>query len=108
MAVNPLSGPTRELVVILVLLHNLFNAFLFPLSGVLPNGLRAAGDVKYAMIVSTLSTLAVRLVLSVVLGIWLNMGVIGVALAMCCDWAVRAVFFFARYRSGKWKQFQVI
>lgn len=104
----PLSGEVTQLVLVLVLIHNIFNAVLYPFSGVLPYGLRAAGDVRYAMYVSVLSTVLCRLVLSVVLGIWLNLGVIGVALAMCCDWAVRALFTILRYKSGKWKRYHVI
>lgn len=104
----PLSDEVKQLVVLLVLIHNVFNAFLFPTSGALSNGLRAAGDVKYTMYLSVLSTVACRLVLSVVLGIWMNLGVIGIALAMCCDWAVRALFVSFRYKSGKWKNFRVI
>lgn len=41
-------------------------------------------------------------------GIILQMGVIGIALAMVCDWVVRAVIFLWRQKSGKWKTFQVI
>lgn len=104
----PLSGEVTQLVLVLVLIHNIFNAALYPFSGVLPYGLRAAGDVRYAMYVSVLSTVLCRLVLSVVFGIWLNLGVIGVALAMCCDWAVRALFTILRYKSGKWKRYRVI
>ena len=51
-------------------------------SGALSNGLRAAGDVKFTMYVSVVSTVAVRLFLSYLLGITLRMGVIGIALAM--------------------------
>lgn len=104
----PLSDEVTQLVLVLVLIHNIFNAVLYPFSGVLPYGLRAAGDVRYAMYVSVLSTVLCRLVLSVVFGIWLNLGVIGVALAMCCDWAVRALFTILRYKSGKWKRYRVI
>ena len=77
-------------------------------SGALSNGLRAAGDVKFTMYVSVVSTVAVRLFLSYLLGITLQMGVIGIALAMVCDWMVRAVLFIWRERTGKWKTFQVI
>lgn len=102
-------GPeTKRLVVWLVLIHNLFNAVAFPFSGALSNGLRAAGDVKFTMYVSVISTLAVRLLLSYLLGITLQMGVIGIAAAMVCDWIVRAVIFIWRQRSGKWKAFHVI
>ena len=80
----------------------------FPASGALPNGLRAAGDVRFTMYVSILSTIIIRFVLSIAFGIWLNWGVIGVAIAMCCDWVVRTVLFLRRFRSGKWKEFQVI
>jgi Na+-driven multidrug efflux pump len=34
--------------------------------------------------------------------------VIGIAIAMVCDWSIRAVIFFRRQKSGKWKTFQVI
>lgn len=104
----PLSQEIKTLVIWLVLIHNVFNATLFPFSGAMANGLRAAGDVKFAMIVSVSATVLCRLVLSVVLGLWLNLGIIGIALAMCSDWAARAVCVVLRYRSGKWKHFRVI
>lgn len=103
-----LSQEAKELVLILVLIHNVFNSVLFPISGALPNGLRAAGDVKYNMHVSILTTVFCRLVLSVILGKWLNLGVIGITLAMCADWAAKGFFFYGRYRKGYWKKFQII
>lgn len=103
-----LSSETRQLVIWLVLIHNVFNAVVYPYSGALSNGLRAAGDVKFTMYVSILSTIAVRLFLSWLLGIVLQMGVIGIALAMVCDWIIRAILFIWRERTGKWKAFQVI
>ncbi|MGN1069858.1 MAG: MATE family efflux transporter, partial [Candidatus Fimadaptatus sp.] len=47
-----LEPETRQLVIRLVLIHNIFNAVAFPFSGALSNGLRAAGDVKFTMYVS--------------------------------------------------------
>lgn len=108
MLVYPLSDEIIHLVIALVLIHNLFNAVAFPASGALPNGLRAAGDVRYTMYVAIVSTIVIRFVLSVILGIWMNLGVIGIAAAMCCDWMVRAVLFLHRFRSGKWKECSVI
>ena len=99
---------TKQLVVWLVLIHNLFNSIAYPFSGALSNGLRAAGDVKFTMYVSVISTIAVRLLLSWLLGVALQMGVIGIAIAMVSDWVIRAVIFFWRQQSGKWKTFQVI
>ena len=103
-----LSEEAKQLTILLVLIHNFFNAILYPYSGAMPNGLRAAGDIRFTMLVSLLSTVFCRLVLSVALGICLGWGVLGVALAMCCDWAVRVVFCVLRYRSGKWKQFKLV
>lgn len=103
-----LEPETERLVIWLVLIHNLFNAVAYPFSGALSNGLRAAGDVKFTMYVSVISTIAVRLLLSYLLGITLQMGVIGIAIAMVCDWSIRAVLFFWRQKSGKWKNFRVI
>ena len=103
-----LEPETKRLVILLVLIHNLFNAIAYPFSGALSNGLRAAGDVKFTMYVSVISTIAVRLLLSWLFGIVLQMGVIGIAIAMVCDWCIRAVIFFWRQKSGKWKTFRVI
>lgn len=103
-----LQPETKRLVIWLVLIHNVFNAAVYPFSGALSNGLRAAGDVKFTMYVSVISTIAVRLLLSWFFGIVLQMGVIGIAIAMVCDWSIRAVIFFWRQKSGKWKTFQVI
>ena len=103
-----LEPQTKRLVIWLVFIHNIFNAVAFPFSGALSNGLRAAGDVKFTMYVSVLSTIAGRLFLSYLLGIVFDMGVIGIAIAMVIDWVIRAGIFIWRQRSGKWKEFRVV
>lgn len=103
-----LSGEAKRLTVLLVLIHNICNAVLFPFSGAMPNGLRATGDVRFTMLVSLLSTLCCRLLLSVVMGIWWRWGVVGVTVAMCCDWGLRAILYAGRYKSGRWKQFKIV
>lgn len=103
-----LGQETKHLVILLVLLHNVFNTVTFPFSGALGNGLRAAGDVKFTMYISVFSTVGVRLVLSYLFAIVLNMGVMGIAWAMCFDWTIRGILFFVRLRGGKWKRFKVI
>lgn len=102
------SQETIQMVIYLVAIHNFFNAFVYPFSGPLSNGLRAAGDVKFTMIVSVASTVLARFVFSLLFAIYFNLGVIGIALAMCLDWSLRAVIFYLRYRSGKWMNFKVI
>lgn len=103
-----LSDETADLVAVLVIIHNIFNALFYPLSGALANGLRAAGDVRYTMYVSIFSTIGCRVVSSILFGIFLDLGVIGIAFAMCLDWMIRAMFFWIRFRGGKWKEFRVI
>ena len=103
-----LEPQTISLVIQLVALHNTFNALVFPFSGCLGNGLRATGDVAFTMWVSIICTLAVRLVLSYVLGVMLGMGVMGIAWAMCADWLARAVALVWRWRSGAWKSMRVV
>lgn len=103
-----LSSETVQLIFYLVVIHNVFNAIVYPISGPLSNGLRAAGDVKFTMFVSIASTLLGRFVFSIIFAIYLNLGVIGIAFAMCLDWTIRAVIFYCRYRSEKWLEFKVI
>jgi putative MATE family efflux protein len=103
-----LEAETKQLVFELVLLHNIFNTIAFPFSGALGSGLRAAGDVRFTMVVSILSTVCVRLVLSYLFAVGFQLGVIGIAWAMCCDWIVRGVIFLFRLRGGRWKRFRVI
>ena len=102
------SEETRQLVIQLVLIHNLFNALIFPFADPLGKGMRAAGDVKFTMYISLFTTIGVRLVFSYLFGLVLGMGVIGIAYAMCLDWTVRAVIFWVRFKTGKWKSFRVL
>lgn len=73
-----LENETKQLIIILVLIHNIFSSVVFPIAGPLGNGLRATGDVKFTMIVSIATTIVVRLVFSILFGIVLNLGVIGI------------------------------
>lgn len=103
-----LSSEAMHLVLILVLLHNIFNALFCPVSFSVSNGMRAAGDAKYTMYASIFATVICRTALSVLFGVILNLGIIGITLAMICDWTVKAVLILLRWKSGKWKNFKVI
>ena len=103
-----LSPKTVELVILLCLIHNAACAFLHPFGFVLAFALRAAGDVKYTMYTSVFATVIVRVALAYLFGVVFNMGVIGVAFAMICDWIVRIILIATRYKSEKWKEFKVI
>lgn len=85
-----------------------FNAVLWPLSFILPNALRAAGDARFTMITSMISMWVFRIGFCYVFSFWLGFGLLGAWFAMFVDWAVRAIVFIIRFAGGKWKQFSVI
>lgn len=103
------SEETKRLTLWLVLLHNIFNGIALCYAG--PAWKRpscATGDVKSQWEFSLFTTIGVRLIFSVIFAIWMNMGVMGIALAMCLDWSVRGIIFWWRFKQGKWKTFQII
>ena len=108
MSFYALEDQTKRLVILLVLIHNIFNAVVFTFADPLGKGLRATGDIKFTTATSLFTTIGVRLIFSMIFGIWMNLGVIGIAFAMCLDWSVRGIIFWWRFKQGKWKIFKVI
>ncbi len=80
----------------------------WPASFVVPQYLRAAGDVKFTMYVAIFSMWTFRVVFAHILGRYLGMGLYGVLWAMCIDWYFRIIFFLSRWRSGRWTKMHVI
>ncbi len=105
---SAISPEAKSLVIWLVLINNIFNGLAYPFAGSLGNGLRAAGDVKFTMIISITLTIAARLLFSALFGLWLNWGVIGVAIGMSIDLVFRGAIFIWRYKSQKWTKFNVV
>ena len=93
---------------ILILIHNGIAIFLWPTAFTMPNALRAAGDVKFCMIVSVFSMIAFRIIFSVVFGTWFGLGIIGVWIAMVMDWIFRASVFTIRLSQGRWLEYKII
>lgn len=83
--------------------HSIFTATLWPAAFTMPNGLRAANDVKFTMVVSVLSMWICRICMSYVLGTLLGLGVLGTWFAMFLDWVFRILFFAMRLHSNKWQ-----
>lgn len=69
----------------------------------LPYGLRAAGDVKFSMIVSVSIMWGCRVALGIFLVRIFHFGLMGVWIGMFVDWIVRAVIFTTRFVNGKWQ-----
>jgi len=103
-----LSSETVRLATHLQQVYYLVGALTWALSFTFPNGLRAAGDVKFTMTASVLSMWIFRIGFSYLLVSFFGLGVDGVWYAMYIDWAVRIVAFQLRYFSGKWKTKRII
>ncbi len=71
-------------------------------------GMRAAGDVKFCMIVSTVTMWTCRVAVSVYLCRFLKIGPMGVWIGMFMDWSIRSLIFAWRYKSNKWMHNHVI
>ena len=103
-----LSDAAYSLAVMTIRL-NMFQTLLFwPPAFTIPNFLSAAGDAKYTMIVSIASMWIFRVMLSVILGVYLGMGFLGVCWGMFVDWYCRGIFFVTRFLKGKWKTKTVV
>ena len=71
-------------------------------------GMRAAGDVKFSMIVATLTMWLCRVALCVYLcKVW-GFGPIAVWIGMFTDWTIRGIIFTIRFLSGRWAEKQIV
>ena len=103
-----LSSQSGAIVYRMMLLITIVKPFVWPLAFTPPNGMRAAGDVSFCMLVSVLSMWIFRVVLCVVLIRVFHFGVIGVWIAMFVDWGDRALWNIWRFFSGKWMEKKVL
>ena len=100
---STLGPDTRALAMKLSTMHASMAILFWPVSFVLPNALRASNDVKFTMWVGIFSMLICRIFGSWILCVQLEMGAVGVWIAMITDWVLRTAFFVPRVISGKWK-----
>ncbi|MCR4941104.1 MAG: MATE family efflux transporter [Treponemataceae bacterium] len=103
-----MSPETTELGWRMLMCHGLCGIVFWPASFTLPNALRAANDARYTMVVSLISMWTVRVGLSYVYANTFGMGAFGVWVAMATDWVFRGAFFIIRFKSGKWKNRQLV
>ncbi|WP_223069657.1 MATE family efflux transporter [Paenibacillus caui] len=92
----------------IVLINTIAQIPLWSISFITPSALRAAGDSKYTSVMSMLSMWLFRVVLGYILGIVLPFGILGVWLAMNCEWGVRGIIFLRRFHGTKWYQHRLI
>ena len=103
-----LSNESAMITINVIRWFNVFSIGFWGFSFTLPNALRAGGDAKFTMIVSTISMWAFRVVLSYIFVLVFNMGLLGIWLGMFIDWIFRSICFIIRFHSGKWLYRKVI
>lgn len=81
---------------------------LWPVSFIPAYGLRAAGDVKFSMIVATCTMWFCRVALAAYLIRFAGVGPMGVWIGMFADWGIRSFIFGGRVLSGKWLKKAVV
>ena len=70
-------------------------------------GMRAAGDVRFSMILSCISMWLCRVSLCIFLIRVMGFGPIAVWIGMFTDWTVRGIIFIIRFKSGRWLNHRV-
>lgn len=80
---------------------------VWTLSFVPAYGMRAAGDVRFSMVVSCISMWTLRVALCVYLCRVQGFGPIAVWIGMFTDWTARAIAFLWRFHSRKWLHHRV-
>ena len=87
----------------IILMHGGAALILWPASFTLPQALRAAGDTRFTMVISTVSMWTLRVGFGVLLGRFWGFGVLGIWMAMFADWALRVAFFVPRFCGHRWE-----
>lgn len=70
---------------------------------VIMNSSKAAGDVRFPVVLSMVSPWGVAIPLSYVLGIYFGMGLTGIWIAYIADEWIRGIIMFFRWRSRAWE-----
>ena len=103
-----LSPQAHQMAVVFILIHLVTSALLFAPAFVLPNALRAAGDVRYVMTVAASTMWIVRVSAAFIMAFPLGLGPYAVWIAMSADFVFRSFFFYTRWRRGRWMEKRVI
>ena len=75
---------------------------------VIINSLRAAGDTKFPVIIGAFSMVAMSLPLGYLLVFQLNLGLVGIWLAIAVNEWVRATIMYFRWKSRKWERYALV
>ncbi len=103
-----IGGTAAKLAAEFMTIHVVGTSLLWPSSFTIPNGFRAANDVKFTMIVSLISMWVLRVGLGYVLSYYTSLGEIAVWISMMADWLARAVIYIWRLFSNTWMSHQIL
>lgn len=97
-----MEAKSTEMCICMVGAITIVKPLAWVLSFVPAYGLRAAGDVKFSMIVSVCTMWCCRVALCIYLVRTFSMGPMAVWYGMFADWTIRAIIFSTRFLSGRW------
>lgn len=112
-AVKPLtiiSGMEADVALLAIHLSvfvHIIKPFAWSWSFIPAYGMRAAGDVKFSMTLSSITMWTCRVALTTFLIRGMGTGPIGVWIGMSTDWAIRSVLFIIRFRSERWLRHKI-
>jgi MATE family multidrug resistance protein len=69
--------------------------------------LRGAGDTRFPLLMTAVSTFGVRVPLSWLLAIYYDLGLFGAWSGMCADMGLRGLMAAARFARGRWQRIEV-
>lgn len=75
---------------------------------VIGHALKGTGDAKYTMFIGMLSMWIVMVLMSYVLGIKMNLGLVGVWIAFASDEWIRGIIMLKRWKSRAWEQKAIV
>ena len=97
------SKEAGSLAMKILFMHGGIGIFIWPIAFTLPQPLKAAGDTTFVMVASIITMWTFRIMFGVWFAKYLELGVLGIWMAMFIDWFVRALLFLIRYRGHKWE-----
>jgi len=99
---------SRELCLHMLGWISLVKPVVWTMSFVPAYGLRAAGDVKFSMIVGSITMWTCRVAICVFLIRVMGFGPMAVWIGMFADWTLRGIIYSIRFLSGKWLNHEVV
>lgn len=97
-----------DLAVHMIYIISIVKIFPWTLAYIPAHGLRAAGDVRYTMLVSTLVMWICRVAATIFMIRVLHWGIMAAWYGMFLDWFVKGAFMYGRFLSGRWIGHNVI